>query len=236
MTSQAIARRKRRPWRLCKSLTRTLVRWVYGLEPPRLAHVQRSAEELTPPAPLPPSRKHRLSIISSTPPFAETSTPIPNLFGELVKKRDKVQYTKLQNQCPLFTRLPPELRLQIYRFVLGDCTFHIIPSHAPSLTPPPRFSLRAQPFCTRLDFERCSKPERHMGVRTKFRFVVVQSHEMCTREGHKKWAASRLPKTDYENVTTEFLLEKWKRKGGPLALLKTCRVMCVLFHIRPLPL
>jgi hypothetical protein len=199
---------------------------VYDRHPPRLAHGRHPAEKLTPPGPLPPFRERRLSITSSTSLLAETPpTLIPNLFGKLIGRRDKAQVTLPQNQCLLFTKLPTELRLHIYRFVLGDSTFHIIPSHVPSLTSPPRFSLRAHPFRARLDFERCPNPQRHMGVRT---------HEMCTREGHKRWATSRLPDSDYENVATEFLLQKWRRKGGPLALLKTCRVMYVSRFIRSL--
>jgi hypothetical protein len=222
------------PWRAWKSLIRTLARWVYGPKTPRFAHVRHSPQQLTPPGPLPPFRERRLSISLCTSSFTKTPKPIPNLFRKLMRKRDKAQCTSLQNQCPLFTRLPLELRVQIYRFFLGDCTFHIIPSHVASLTLPPRFSLRAHPFQARLDFEVCADPEQHIGVRNNNSISIRDSHRDCTGEGSKEWASSRLRlETDYQIVTTERILQKWGRKGGPLALLKTCRVMYALPYVRP---
>lgn len=222
-----------------KALTRTLVRWVYGLRPPLVAHSQSSVNQLAAPAPLPLIRNRRLSITSSSSP--EEPTISPRFRKKIIGRCNQEQYTATQEQCPLFTKLPLELRLLIYRFALGDLTLHIIPSHVPSLTLPPRFSLRTHPFHRRLDFEVCNFAQRHKQANKEDAVNVLENPEICTREASKRLEIGSLIQLHYKAGTEDavawptsmdYLLTKYGRKGGPLALLKTCRVMYVLtlFH------
>jgi hypothetical protein len=234
-----------------------LIRWLYGPKIPLFVYDQMSADEIAPVAPLPLMRKRRLSITeftlpgpprtistynrlfgklaeiqhlgttSSTP--SETPTLLPRFHEEIVGRHDKLQCTATQEQCPLITKLPLELRLQIYGYVLGNRTLHIIPSHVPSLTPPPRFSLRTYPFHRRLDFEICKNP----GLRLDLKGVCCERPEICTRESDKNsdFRINRGFKKDTDErkaLRTKSFLQKYERKDGPLALLKTCRVMYVL--------
>jgi hypothetical protein len=242
-------------------LIRTLIRWLYGPNPPLFVHNWISAKGIAPASPLPLMRKRRLSITeftlpgqsrtaskynrlfsklakvqhlgstTSTPP--ETYTLPPRFLERLVGRHDEFQCTAAQDQCPLLTKLPLELRLQIYGHVLGYRTLHIIHSHVPSLSLPPRFSLRTHPFHKRLDFEICKAPESHLNRNSV--------SEICTRASIRKSKFNGLgliPALRYRGgtdqvadkvmVRVKYLLQKYERKGGPLALLKTCRIMYVL--------
>jgi hypothetical protein len=222
-----------------KALTRTLIRWIYGLRPPLIAHGQYSVNQLAAPAPLPLIRNRRLSITSSGSP--EEPIISPRFRRKIIGRCNQEQYTATQDQCLFFTKLPLELRLLIYRFVLGDLTLHIILSHVPSFTLPPRFSLRTHPFRRRLDFEVCKFAQRHKQANEENAVAVLENPEICTREGSKQLEISGLIQLHYKEgaedavdwaTSTNCLLTKYGRKGGPLALLKTCRVMYVLTLFR----
>jgi len=232
-------------------LIRTLIRWLYGPKLPLFVHDQMSTKEIVPASPLPLTRNRRLSITeftipgqsrtvstynrlfsklakvqhlgttSSKPP--ETYSLLPRFHEILVERHDEVQ-------CLLLTKLPLELRLQIYGHVLGYRTLHIIPSHVPSLSLPPRFSLKTYPFHRRLDFEICRTLKSHLDHDDVF--------EMCIREITKTCELERLTQLldcrgDIDKGVDKvqkinYFLHKYERKGGPLALLKTCRTMYVL--------
>jgi hypothetical protein len=231
----------------------TLIRWLYGPKLPLFVYDEMSTEEIAPAAPLPLRRRRRLSIQEFTSPdpprristyrqlfgkpaevqhlltrsstSPETSTLLPRFHERLLGRHD-VQSTAIQEKCPLLAKLPLELRLQIYGYVLGGHTLHIIPSHVPSLELPPRFSLRAYPFHRRLDFEVCKNPKSHLGFK--------ESYESCTREYNKRddlailTGGSFSDTKEHASRRTKAMLQKYERKGGPLALLKTCRLMYVL--------
>jgi len=223
----------------CEALTRVLVRWLYGLKPPLITKGYFSARELAAPAPLPLIRKRRLSITWSD--SSEAPTISPRFLGKFIGTRNQEQYTATQDQCLLFTKLPLELRLLIYRFVLGDLTLHIIPSHAPSLTLPPRFSLRTHPFRRRLDFEFCKSAHHYKKAKEENAVAIFEDPELCTQERSKQWEFNGLVQSysmqrDKGNADWAFwaryFLSKHGRKNGLLALLKTCRVMYVVSLLR----
>jgi hypothetical protein len=235
-------------------LIRTLIRWLYGPKLPLFVYDEMPTEEIAPVAPLPLTRKRRLSIPDFTSPdpprristyrqlfgkpaeaqhllnrsstSPETSTLLPRFNERLLGRHDEVQCTAIQEKCPLFAKLPLELRLQIYGLVLGGRALHIIPSHVPSITLPPRFSLRAYQFHRRLDFEVCKNPKSHLGFK--------ESSDSCTREYNKQDDLALLTGKSFSDTKehasrrTKAMLQKYERKDGPLALLKTCRLMYVL--------
>lgn len=213
-------------------------RWLYGIKPPLIIYDQVYTKEFIPPTPLPITRKRRLSITSNTSPKA--ATRLSMFLGRCIGEHD---HAASQDQCLLFTKLPLELRLLVYGHVLGNRTVHIIPSHVPSLTPPPRYSFKTHPFRRRLDFEECSFSLGHRRDNKTDVESDPEDPEHCTHENLRNWELNRLFKVFRwhqrlklhldSDAALEYFVKKWGRKGGPLALLKTCRVMYVSLH--PLP-
>ena len=114
-------------WRLHSNATQTMKRWMRKNKRPLFAYLTRLPKDRAPPIPLPETRKRALSIGA-----------VPRLtLRDRITPGTEVQVTYTQKQCIFLTRLPPEIRLIIYEYVLGGRVLHIIPSLIPSRTKEP---------------------------------------------------------------------------------------------------
>ncbi|KAF2183807.1 hypothetical protein K469DRAFT_201370 [Zopfia rhizophila CBS 207.26] len=127
------------PYSYCAT---TLKHWTRQNKHPKLAYAPKRSHR-TPPLPLPARRKRALSI---------SKVENPNIFKKLIPR---YQRTSSQSQCLLLTKLPPEIRNQIWGLVLGDRALHIIPSLVPSQTRPSKYTLKDKKLVYRLDYEPC---------------------------------------------------------------------------------
>ena len=217
--------------RRCQKAKNWAYRWMQP-SPPPLVLCSGDPNALTLLAPLGP-RKRRLSICSPAP-----RSSVPRLL-----KRSAAQRTSEQPDCLFLRRLPPELRIQIYRYVLGDRTLHIVPCLVSSRTKPSRYSLNPQPFNTRLDYTECENSALNWRFATlinKAANPAYDAHTLCTNWTDElgnlyfqsphvvTYHRGMLPISSQKREEVETRYNRWwTRKNRFLALLKTCRAMWV---------
>jgi hypothetical protein len=181
----------------------------------------RSPRDRAPPLQLPKTRKRALSV---------GVVPKPTLLRRLTPGKE-VQITHSQEQSPFIAKLPPELRMIIYRLALGGRVLHIIPSLVPSRTPPPPTSdtllkLKLPPaFVSRLDYEPCKWSADPPSNTTLY---GQHAHSACAiwinRQGELYFYAPQSVVMSEGDLETRFL-RWWSRKNRVLSLVKTCRLM-----------
>ncbi|KAF2263664.1 hypothetical protein CC78DRAFT_267923 [Lojkania enalia] len=187
-------------------------RWIRRRKFRQTAYSAHKSLTYSAPISLPSQRKRTLSILSTS------EEPRPTIWTRIL--HPGTQHTNPQKQCFLLTKLPLELRHQIYQHILCSRVLHIIPSLVPSLTKPPHDSTNIETTLTRLDYEPCKWDEDTL-------IYGKANHSACAiwinGDGELYF---RAPKAIVKGnkVETGFL-RWWCRKGGMLNLLKTCRLM-----------
>lgn len=94
-------------------------------KPNELAQAEKIRKEHAPP-PLPKTRPRRLSLPLSCPSKPSSISRISGLFKCHSEIPAVEQKTCQQKDSLLFSKLPPELRLTIWRMVLGDKLLHVM--------------------------------------------------------------------------------------------------------------
>lgn len=187
---------------------------------------------ISPPAPLPLVRKRRLSLSSDSP----RSHLITKLLSTVMNISPIGQYTSAQTKCSFLTKLPPEIRNQIYLLVLGDQVLHIVPSPVPSRTLPFRSSDKHKPqdLVSRLDHEPCKHPWRALGVeqldQNRIKRMTPDPQKLCvtwTNEYGELYVGALVARAQTQEEIETRDQRPWMRKNRPLGLLKTCRIMYV---------
>ncbi|KAF2121267.1 hypothetical protein BDV96DRAFT_640663 [Lophiotrema nucula] len=179
-------------------IARQVKRFTYKPRLPLVAY-SRQTSDRNPPAPLPSRRKRGLT--------ATTSEGASWL---------------------LLLKLPPELREQIYCYVVGNRVLHIISSLVHSQTKP-SWSIGAQSLeprlVYRLDHETCKYShvkDLHLNEQGR------DAHSRCAiwinPNGELYFNAPQAVTQNEEIIETRFL-RWWCRKGRVLNLLKTCRLI-----------
>lgn len=228
------------------ALHRALPQIYRNLQPPgriMLAYqaIIRFIESWTPPPKPAPDTYRRVEDNQNLPAFLPAvrersltigSVPEPN-FVQRIYPGLLTQRTSNQQQCTFLTKLPAEIRIKIYRLVLGDQVLHIVPGLVPSRTRPSQERSSIPRMSTRFDYEPCVS---NLGPLKR---GVGGHHGNCTNWIDKGGKQLFLRTSPYEPsspfrwmnpvevaryVDTRYL-EWWKRENGLLALLKTCRQM-----------
>ncbi|OCK75444.1 hypothetical protein K432DRAFT_446699 [Lepidopterella palustris CBS 459.81] len=205
-----------------KSCTSTFVKWTRRRQYPTLA-VKYPGNRIAPTPLLKTTRRRRsLSLLRSDDSFIRK-----RLFSLLPSKKR----TSNQAESLLFTKLPVEIRLLIWEYVIGRQTLHIVPSLIPSLTRPSRYKIRDRGIYYRLDHEVCRCESEDV---LRFPYNTLEYHSPCvswvTREGllyfHHPNALSLEDERGCKNAEARYL-RWWRRKNRVLGLLKTCRMIYI---------
>ncbi|KAF2002458.1 hypothetical protein P154DRAFT_520931 [Amniculicola lignicola CBS 123094] len=189
------------------------------------------------PIPLPKTRPRKLSICATDDVAKEA--------GFFAKPTGNNKSTSPQSECMFLSKLPAEIRVKIYEYVLGNQVFHIIPSLVPSLTPPRAPTLLSNPlnlpqfkpadFNFRLDYEPCRSCSSLDDLRVGLEASLAPGPRI--REPHAKcaiwvnWdgelyfdAPMRLREQEGRELDGRFL-RWWCRKDRVLSLVRTGRLV-----------
>ena len=205
------------PCRYCAS---TFKRWTGQKEYPKIA-MGTPPRKKAAPAPLPLARERSLSI-------SQDLTELRRSVRGMVTSPFRRKKIADQSQCMLLTRLPPEIRMQIWELVVGNQRLHIIPSLVPSLTRPNKYTLTDNGVLYRLDYETCRKSQFMLSQEM---VKDIDSHYTCAiwvnSNGELYFNTPQAVMRGDHGYRREELrfLRWWVRKNRLLSLLKTCRHM-----------
>ncbi|KAF2203685.1 hypothetical protein GQ43DRAFT_438610, partial [Delitschia confertaspora ATCC 74209] len=187
----------------------------------------RKRIEKIPPAKLPTQRERRLSL---------SGVQEPSLTGKILPRYlISAPHTSPQKTSLLLTKLPPELREEIWKLVLGAQTLHILPSLVPNLTrahqPRNRYFLsngnpnHEKEITYRLDYEPCKWTPKDMEYHHAECGYTHSAYTIwVTRHGELYFNAPAAIVKAERDIEVGFL--RWRgRRNRCLALLKTCRLI-----------